>query len=298
MERFLAIVNPVAGSGRCGKLAPAALSHLREGGIELDVVETSAPGDSTRIARDAYRQGRRHFIAVGGDGTTFEIVDGLFPEAMEGAPVSLGFLPLGTGNSFLRDFTDRGAEYTSEALIGGRSRSCDVVRLTHERGVLHFINVMSIGFTADICSIANRRFKAFGAASYAMGVFAKLALLKTYSFNLRLDGGETQDRPVIFIAFCNSRFTGGAMMMAPNADTADGQLDVVSCGQMGRLDLLRAFPTIFKGTHLGNPAVEAARTRAVAFDIDEEIDVVVDGEVLSLKPQRLDICPGVLEARV
>src|SRR4029077_17191728 len=96
-------------------LVAPALDRLRVGGISLKVVETSAPGQATGLARDAYAQGFRKFIAVGGDGTSYEIVNGLFP-AGEGGLATLAFLPLGTGNSFLRDFSDRGVEFAIEAL--------------------------------------------------------------------------------------------------------------------------------------------------------------------------------------
>src|SRR4051812_46745340 len=113
-RNFLAIVNPAAGGGRCGRMAEAALNGLRAGNVDLEIATTKQPGDATLLARAAYARGVRHFIAVGGDGTVCEIVNGLFPEAAspttnEDRP-SLGFLPLGTGNSFLRDFSDKGAQ--------------------------------------------------------------------------------------------------------------------------------------------------------------------------------------------
>ena len=98
-DKFLAIVNPAAGGGRCRKLVGPALEKLRAGGLTLDVVETHAPGEATQLTRDAYARGYRAFLGVGGDGTSYEIVNGLFPEALEGERPTLGFLPLGTGNS-------------------------------------------------------------------------------------------------------------------------------------------------------------------------------------------------------
>ena len=105
--RFLAVVNPAAGGGRCGKLAGPALEKLRAAGVELEVIETRTPGQATRFVLDAYRAGYRRFIAVGGDGTSYEIVNGLFPGAEGVERPTLWFLPLGTGNSVLRDFTER-----------------------------------------------------------------------------------------------------------------------------------------------------------------------------------------------
>ena len=101
------------------------------GGVEVEIVETSAAGDATRIAREAYGAGRRRFIAVGGDGTSYELINGLFPQAGVGDPPTLGFLPLGTGNSFLRDFSHLGVEHALESLIGYRTIICDVLRLHH-----------------------------------------------------------------------------------------------------------------------------------------------------------------------
>jgi len=136
-QTYLAIVNPAAGGGRSRKLLGPALERLRAGGIEVTVAETRAPGEATEIARAAYGRGLRHFIAVGGDGTSYEIVNGLYPQALVGERPTLGFLPLGTGNSFLRDFSHEGVEYAIESLLAHRSRSCDVMRLRHRTGVIH-----------------------------------------------------------------------------------------------------------------------------------------------------------------
>src|ERR1700689_3331551 len=116
----------------------SALGRLRAGGITVEVTERQAAGDATRIAREAYRRGQRRFIAVGGDGTSYEVVNGLFPEASAGARPTLGFLPLGTGNSFLRDFSDRGVEHSLESLLAGRLKPCDVVRLKHDAGTIFY----------------------------------------------------------------------------------------------------------------------------------------------------------------
>src|SRR5258706_3715505 len=131
MKPYLAIINPAAGGGRCGKLAAGTLQRLRTHGLTIEVVETRQSGDATRIAREGYRQGFRKFLAGGGDGTSYEIVNGLFPRDTAVERVSVGFLPLGTGNSFLRDFADGRAEYAIEAIVAGRARGCDVIKLKH-----------------------------------------------------------------------------------------------------------------------------------------------------------------------
>lgn len=296
MDAYLAIVNPAAGGGRCGKRAPDALESLRRGGMDIDVVETSRAGEAVEIARKAYEDGRRRFIAVGGDGTGYEVVNGLFPEAASAAePPVLGLLPMGTGNSFLRDFTTEGAAYAMRALRAGDRRTCDVIRLTHADGVLHFINLCSIGFVADVAGTRQRRYASWGEFGYVASVFAELAGLHAEPFPIRVDGGPPDETPVTFLSFNNSKFTGGKMMMAPGADTGDGRLDIIRAGKMGRVQLLRAFPKIFAGTHVAIPTVTTGTAETVDFDLSHEIDVMIDGESLRLRLQQLQVLPRALQ---
>jgi len=115
-----------------------------------------------RIAREAYGRGRRRFIAVGGDGTSYEVVNGLFPEAGAGERPTLGFLPLGTGNSFLRDFSDRGVEHAIESLIAGRMQGCDVLRLRHRGGVIHYNQSAECGISRRCGDVAGAAFQPAG----------------------------------------------------------------------------------------------------------------------------------------
>ena len=102
-----------------------ALDRLKAGGIQIDLATTKASGHATEIARTAYARGVRNFIAFGGDGTSYEIINGLFPEAASGDRPTLAFLPHGTGNSFLRDFSHQGVEYGIESILAKRSRPSD-----------------------------------------------------------------------------------------------------------------------------------------------------------------------------
>src|SRR6202162_5641726 len=144
MERFFAIVNPAAGGGRSAKLAGPALVRLREGGIGVDVIASTGPGHAVDLAREAYTQGYRRFIAVGGDGTAHEILNGIYRSARGRESIALGVLLLGTGNSFLRDFTKDGPSASLEALMEGRKRAVDLLRLTHSKGEIYSFNLLSL----------------------------------------------------------------------------------------------------------------------------------------------------------
>lgn len=302
-DTFLTIINPAAGGGRCRKLVGPALERLRAGGITLETVETHAPGEATRIAREAYAQGSRKFLAVGGDGTSYEVVNGLYPEALpaggEEQTPTLGFLPLGTGNSFLRDFDDQGVEHAMQALLARRSRACDVLRLTHREGVLHFINLLSVGFSADVNILRQRRFKNAGTLGYWVSIFLGLAQLKRRPFPVRVAGEDAFDqRPCLFLSFNNSKFTGGTMMIAPAAATDDGLIDFVRWGPIGRAGLVRNLGGLYDGTHIRHPLAESKKTHCIEFDLDGPIDLMVDGEALTLHCQTIDVLPGALKVCV
>lgn len=298
-ETFLAVVNPAAGGRRCGRLVVPALERLRAGGLRLELVETSGPEHANVVARDAYRRGTQRFIAVGGDGTSYEIVNGLFPEAERGARPTLGFLPLGTGNSFLRDFSDRGVEFAIEALLRGRSRPCDVFRMKHSRGVIHYINLLSMGFAADVAAFRARRLQGYGQLGYLLAIFTCLARLKRRAFPLRVEGsGELDRRRCLFLTFNNSKFTGGTMMIAPQAEVNDGLIEYVRWGPIGRLGLIRNLHTLYDGTHIRHPLAERQATRHVEFCLEEAVDIMVDGEVLTLQCEALDVLPSALDVVV
>ncbi len=296
-ERYFAIVNPAAGGGRCGKLAKAALDRLRSAGLAIEVRTTRAPGEAPALAKGAYAEGYRNFIAVGGDGTGFEIVNGLFPAAASQGRAALGFLPLGTGNSFLRDFSERGADYAVEAILTRRRRPCDVIRLNHAGGSLFYINTMNMGFAADVATLTNRHLKRLGELGYLVGVLVSLARLRRRPFPLRADG-ERDDRRCLFLAFSNSKYTGGKMMIAPQASIDSGAIEYVHWGPIGRFGLVRNLATLFDGSHIRHPLASRRTAMRIEFDLETPVDVVVDGEVLTLQVESLDVLSNALDVIV
>jgi len=298
-DKFLAIVNPAAGGGRSAKFAGAQLARLKAEGLRIDAIASMSPGHAVQLAREAYDQGYRRFLAVGGDGTAHEIINGIF--SREGQPdrVELGFLPMGTGNSFLRDFTKKGAESSVEALLAGRKRAVDVLRLCHTTGTIFSFNLLSIGFTADVGALANRRFKAFGHLGYLFGVFVCVLQLKRRAFKLRSDAENSwDDRRCLFLTFNNSKYTGGTMMIAPTADPTDGFIEFVRWGPIGRLGLLKMLPRLYDGTHTQHPLSETRRVKQVHFALDEPVDVMIDGEIVTVILRGIDVLPGAMDVYV
>ena len=312
-DTFPAIFNPAAGGGRCRERVGAVVDRLRAAGIALEKAETNAVGHATQIAREAYGCGYRRFLAVGGDGTSYEIVNGLFPDSLQTAAsgrtrndeiATLGFLPLGTGNSFLRDFVDGasgkdGLEHALQALEARRSRPCDVLRLTHKDGAIYYTNLLSVGFTADVAALRHRRFQGLGQFGYLLSIFLCLARLDRRPFPVRFDSqGNFDSRPCLFLTFNNSKFTGGTMMIAPDAVTDDGLIEYVRWGPIGRLGLIRNLATLYDGTHTRHPLAERRAVRHVEFQLDGPVDVMADGEVLTLECRVIDVLPSALRVVV
>jgi diacylglycerol kinase (ATP) len=174
-----------------------------------------------------------------------------------------------------------------------------VVRLVHTEGEVYFMNLLSLGFPADVGELTNRRFKPWGEIGYILGVFAQLATLKHPVFAHRLAGSSEWDRrPCLFLTFSNSKFTGGKMMIAPKADATDGQIEYVRWSPIGRLRLLWLFPRLFTGTHIHHPLASHTSVQRVDLDLNEPVNAMVDGEILRLKCQRLEILPGALDVLV
>jgi YegS/Rv2252/BmrU family lipid kinase len=299
MDRFFAIVNPAAGSGRSAKLAGPALARLREKGLKVDVIASTGQGHAVQLAREAYAQGYRRFLAVGGDGTAHEILNGIFVGRGAAERIALGFLPLGTGNSFLRDFTKDGAAASMQALVEGRTRTVDLMKLTHAGGEIYSFNLLSVGFTADVAALTNRLFKPFGDLGYLLGVFVRVAQLRRRSIVLRCDEDtEWDEGRSLFLTFNNSKYTGGTMLIAPNADPADGLIEFVRWGPIGRLGLLWTLPRLYDGTHIKHPMASRRSVRHVEFKKAAPLDVMIDGEVATLECRALDVVPAAVDVFV
>ena len=223
---------------------------------------------------------------------------GCFPES-GGGQATLAFLPLGTGNSFLRDFSDRGVEFAIEALLARSPALVTFFALPIKTGALHYINLLSMGFSADVATLRARRFSGWGEIRLPDFHFHLPGAFPAPAFPLRVDGAPELDRrPCLFLTFSNSKFTGGTMMIAPKAEVNDGLIEYVRWGPIGRVGLIRNLPTLYDGTHINHPLAERQQAKRIDFDLDAPVDVMVDGEVLTLRCRTLDVLPSAMNVVV
>ena len=159
--------------------------------------------------------------------------------------------------------------------------------------------MLSVGFAADVATVRARRFSGYGQLGYFIAIFYELARLNRRPFPLKIEGQSEPDRrPCLFLTFNNSKFTGGTMMIAPQARTDDGLIEYVRWGPISRLGLIRNLHTLYDGTHVQHPLAERQAVRRIDFDLDAAVDVMVDGEVLTLHCQTLDVLPSALDVVV
>jgi diacylglycerol kinase family enzyme len=179
---------------------------------------------------------------------------------------------------------------TSE--IDTRARGAHLDSLTTQAGVMTNAAQMREGRAARAGALTNRRYKPLGAAGYVAAVVQSTLELATDAHPFSTDRAPRDGRPAILLSFSNSRATGGGMQMAPRAETDDGELDIIRIGPMSRGDFLGRFPSIFSGTHVDTEGVEQTRARSVDFDLGgRTVDCMVDGEVLPLALERIEVIP-------
>lgn len=287
----LIIVNPAAGGGRARGFWRRCAAACTT--ITFEVVETQRRGDAADYAAQA---GDRLVIAVGGDGTAHEVVNGLLRRPTGGAP-RVGFLQCGTGADLRRSLASPGrAQDVAAWLATDRWRRIDAGRVGTSTGRRYFINVADAGIGAEVVRRAARGPAALGGMlNFLGGAVISLLTHRNSSVQLRLDDGPVLRRRIRTIAVANGAYLGGGMWIAPGAEPDDGLFEVVTIGDVSRTLGIRSLPMLYRGTHGRLAQVEFGRARRVEIDSDEPIGVEADGELVGSTPAVFEVIPGALQ---
>jgi YegS/Rv2252/BmrU family lipid kinase len=306
--RVRLVFNPRAGGGAATRRLPDLVDAMHRADLSFEIARTGGPGDATRIARGSFDDGVDLLAVVGGDGTLNEVVQAYVDEhgdAREGP--DLAILPMGTGGDFKRTLGLSGdlIEAVSK-LRAGNQRSIDVValRLTDFDGrevTKAFINITSFGIVGVTDKLVNETPKWLGGkASFFLGSVRAMLQYRNEHVRVVVDGTTFVDGPVFNVALANGRYFGGGMMVAPKADPSDGLLDVVSLGDMSRVEALSLSGKIYEGTHLAHPKV--ASTRGVLVEATptrkgQRVLLDMDGETPGMLPITARVLPGAVQVR-
>lgn len=295
--KLLVIYNPYAWGGRAGRMLRDVREEFARHRLDAKFRLTRAPGQATGLVAGTSLGEYDGVVAAGGDGTVHEVVNGLFRHAPDNR-VPLGVLPLGTGNAFARDFgLGPGNWSRSIARIArGERRPCDAGRVKTADDLFYFVNIIGMGFAVD-AGMTAKRLKWVGKPAYTLGTLWQILKLHSYPLVMHLDGERlVQDN--IFVEVSNSRYTGTKFLIAPGAKTDDGLLDVTLLRGLGRLRLLRLFPTVYTGRHVAFDEVEIHRAGAIRIESPQGMLMTVDGEFRGRTPLEIECLPAAIELLV
>ena len=296
------ILNPAAGHGRAGR----AWNSLSEAALRLApgscCAATEYPGHASVLAREAVLAGAARLIAVGGDGTFSEMLEGVMaaPGHLR-REVALGTIPAGSGCDLARHLGyPTGREGVLDLLARGRPRALDVGLAEFSdfnggRRRRHFINIAAFGLAGDVAHHVKARGKFLGGTvSYALSSAWALLGAKAKAVRLKADGLNLFGRYYLGV-LANTSSMGGGMLIAPGAADDDGFMDLVLVPDMSRLSLLRAFPGLYGGTHLNFPGVTLTRVRRLEAEADETVYLNLDGEADGMLPAAFETLPGAVK---
>ncbi|HID62923.1 MAG TPA: diacylglycerol kinase family lipid kinase [Anaerolineae bacterium] len=298
------IVNPVAANGAVGKRWPQMRDTLRAEGGQFDASFTKGPGHATDLAREALSAGYRTIVAVGGDGTLNEVVNGLVSEGMIESAVNLGVIPGGTGSDLVRTLgIPHDYRAACHRLLHGEPRCIDLGLITcvSERREIqrYFLNVAGLGFDGEVAERTNRSSKALGGTiPFLSSLFVNLLTYQNKTVEVTLDGQQRWQQKANSVVVCNGRYFGGSMHIGPHAALDHGLFDVIIIGDTSRLEVIANVPRIYRGTHLSHPKVDEYRAREVRVKARERMLLQADGELIGEAPATFQIIPQALHVLV
>jgi YegS/Rv2252/BmrU family lipid kinase len=287
-RRFLVLVNPAAAGGRALKRLPAALAELRRLGAEHRVVQTRGTDHAREEAAAAAYAGET-VAALGGDGLVRALA-----EALRDRKAALAVLPAGRGNDLARvlGIPTAPAEAVRVAVRGGESL-LDVAYV----GAAPYLGIASLGFDSEANRVANEARLVHGRLVYLYAALRTLASWKSAAFTVVVDG-QRHELSGYSVAVANSRAYGGGMLLAPQAELDDGQLDVVAVGHSSKLTFLRKLPRVFRGGHINDPSVRTLRGARIELAADRPFEIYADGDPVGSLPATVSVEPRSLRVIV
>jgi YegS/Rv2252/BmrU family lipid kinase len=271
------------------KLTPDLEKELKTHNIRFDLLQTRYHDHATELVKRISIREYDAIVSMGGDGTNFQMLNAVLKYHGGSDLPPLGILPSGRGNSFAKDLQIYSVADGIAALGRQTTRTVDVCRFSQKETAHYFVNLMGFGFVTDVAKTA-ARFKWAADFSYVIGVFHRLLGLAFHQMDLEIDG-EAISGPNCFVEICNSKYTGGNMLMAPEAKIDDGLFDAVVVSPLSRASLMATLPKIFKGTHGENPAVRFIKGKSATVYTEPQKALLPDGEIFGTTPTEITVLP-------
>jgi YegS/Rv2252/BmrU family lipid kinase len=292
------IVNPLARGGVSRIKWPLIHESLKHAGLSFNYAFTEGTGHGSELAREAVEEGYELVIAVGGDGTVNEVVNGLVDESGRGR-ATLGIISAGTVGDFSHSLGIPRDVFKSCRLFSNFKRTtvdlgCVEYMKDNQRRKRFYINTAGLGFVTDVVGGTDRRLKFIGGTiPYVIGLIPTVKNYSNKDIILSIDGESRRERDFVVVVN-NGRYLGGGKVF-PDADPCDGLLDVVIVGNMSKLEALWSFPRFYTGTHAGCPKINLCKARSVSVESLQPLPIQMDGEVVGELPASFQVVPSALD---
>ncbi|MGH2764921.1 MAG: diacylglycerol/lipid kinase family protein [Actinomycetota bacterium] len=296
------IANPRSGRGRVGQELPEVERQLIARKLGYRILETEGPGHASHLAREALEDGNRFLVAVGGDGTVQEVVNGMLED---GKPVAgdavLGVVAAGSGSDFVRTFGLPGdAVKAIRHLEGDRLYPIDIIMAEYRAGGVartrYVANIAECGLGAAVVARAGRLPRWFGRSRYFWGFWLSLGIYRPSEITVRVGRKEFAGR-ANNVVVANCQFYGGGMKISPRSYPGDGLLEAqISTGP--KSEAFTLLPKIYRGEHVPHPHIKELRGKSIEVDGERPLPVEGDGEVLGTTPATFTVLPEVVALKI
>lgn len=305
-DKWFAVVNPNSANGKTQHKWPMFYQKMIQAGIDVDYFFSSSQGNGVELTRQAIRRGYRKIIAVGGDGTVNEVVNGLFHDdriITEG--IELAVFGQGTGSDFIRTCKSR---KNIDSLIGSLKGyslcKSDVGKVTFltaggKKESRYFLNAANLGIGAEVVNRVNNRTKALGSKlTYFTGTVATILNYHNIPVSFQLENNKTVEGRFCGLVICNGQYIGGGMHIAPQAEIDDGMFDLIAMKDISKLKLFSCFPLIYRGKHIALPEIDVYRCQTITLLTPDSAILETDGEIIGYAPSEFRILPQCLTLRI
>tara|TARA_B100000242_G_C43032124_1_gene480951 strand:+ start:869 stop:1756 length:888 start_codon:yes stop_codon:yes gene_type:complete len=288
VKKYYLLVNPAGGTKKGMEILEMVKPIFEKSEVHLDILQTEYAGHANELANTLDLSGYNGLCAIGGDGTLFEMVNGML-KRKDNQNFPLGLITGGTGNAFMHDLNCLDPIKASERIIKGNLRSVDIARVETPNNFYFSFNIIGWGLVADAGYLAEY-FRLLGGLRYDVASILEVLKGKRRISRLVLDG-EVVDDDFVFVIACNTIHTGKAMRIAPNAKFDDGKIDLIIVRNASKTELLKLFPKLFTGEHVKSKLVECRQVQKFSIISDENSSLIIDGELIGSTPVHVTMEP-------
>ncbi|MFO7841992.1 MAG: diacylglycerol kinase family lipid kinase, partial [Fidelibacterota bacterium] len=288
------IYNPHSGGGRGGKLAPLIIQSLGQHGNMTIEHCTLYRNHATEIAKHIDMNRCDAIAVIGGDGTMYEVLNGLMANNTSQKRPPLGMIPVGTGNSFAKDLNMFHWKDGILAVMKGKTRHADIMRFVTEGDNFYSMNSIGFGLPADVSIRGNKYKKFLGKWAYTACAVTEILRFKPHETRLEVDG-VVHEYEGAFTNFSNSVYFGGNMKISPDSVIDDGFIEAVVLENLSKSELLHALPGVYSGEHLSNPHVKVYKGKHFKVETVPPKICNPEGEIFGVTPMEITVLPREIE---